>query len=142
MLNAAVREQPDAILHLGDGAGDLAAIKRKFTRIPIMQVKGNCDIYSSEREWCAADIGGKRIFMTHGHIYRVKWGLESVVFAALEHNADILLFGHTHTPIIDSYGDLTIMNPGAAGSGKNPSCGLIEIDGGEIICRILPCALN
>jgi len=58
-------------------------------------------------------VRNRRVFYTHGHIYSVKTDLERVINAARERGADLLLFGHTHRPMVDYKDGLHIMNPGS-----------------------------
>ena len=79
----------------------------------IYAVRGNCDItleYPLER---VIEVMGKRIFITHGHMYNVKNEYNTIFYKAKEINADIVLFGHTHKSIISNYDNLSIMNPGS-----------------------------
>ena len=99
----AVAAQPEAaaVLYLGDGAADLAAAAAAFPRLAFYPVRGNGDFAPDAaglpyaREEC---FGGKRFFLTHGHLYGVKTDPLRVVYAARERGADILLYGHTHPP--------------------------------------------
>ena len=99
----AVAAQPEAaaVLYLGDGAADLAAAAAAFPRLAFYPVRGNGDFAPDAaglpyaREEC---FGGKRFFLTHGHLYGVKTDPLRVVYAARERGADILLYGHTHRP--------------------------------------------
>lgn len=73
----AVAAQPEAaaVLYLGDGAADLAAAAAAFPRLAFYPVRGNGDFAPDAaglpyaREEC---FGGKRFFLTHGHLYGVK----------------------------------------------------------------------
>ena len=55
---------------------------------------------------------------------------------AREYGADVLLFGHTHVPLVDYDGALWVMNPGAAGDYTRPTCGLLTIREGAVICSV------
>lgn len=133
--------KPTAIVFLGDGLRDLDAINAD--EIPVYSVCGNCDGGFAAMLSDAADeqvifVGGKRIFITHGHKYHVKSVLSPLVMRARELQADIVLFGHTHKGFeltLDKDNEfgavlektLYIMNPGSIGS--YPYCfGNIEID--------------
>lgn len=102
----------DILLHCGDGAPDTKYIETYF-KGEIYAVRGNCDItleYPLER---VIEVMGKRIFITHGHMYNVKNEYNTIFYKAKEINADIVLFGHTHKSIISNYDNLSIMNPGS-----------------------------
>ena len=93
------RTGADVLLFLGDGLRDLAVVDE--ARVTVRAVRGNCDWFSGESAPEARlEIFGKyRVFMTHGHRYGVKGGIEHAVVAAAENGADVLLYGHTHEPL-------------------------------------------
>ncbi|NLU23292.1 MAG: YfcE family phosphodiesterase [Clostridiales bacterium] len=126
--------EPNCILHLGDCWPDAQKLHRLFPAIPLEQVPGNCDWGSAEAAERLLEIGGKRIFMMHGHTRNVKYGTMSAVCAARECGADVLLFGHTHQPLVDFDGTLYVMNPGAAGAYNGPTYGIITINGTQLTC--------
>ena len=55
-------------------------------------------------------------------------------YAAREWGADVLLFGHTHCPLVDWDGALYTMNPGAAGDPRRPTYGVITMENGKVDC--------
>ncbi len=91
------RTSPDTVLFLGDGLRDLAVVP---DHVDVRAVRGNCDWYTT----CDApyfrllEIGGYRLYLTHGHREGVKHGIDAALEAALAANADALLYGHTHVP--------------------------------------------
>ena len=42
------------------------------------------------------EVCGKKIFITHGHFYGVKEGMQRLLYRGLELKVDIALYGHTH----------------------------------------------
>jgi len=114
MVRATQFEQPDALIYCGDGARDLKAVTAKFPELPCYAVKGNCDHASGFPERLTVTLGGKKIFITHGHLFRAKFLYDPMIYAAEEALADVLCFGHTHTPHRDSVRGLYVLNPGAA----------------------------
>ena len=136
-------KEVDLIIHLGDYYRDAQKLSKLFPHIPVEYICGNCDIVtenvSSEK---VIEVGGKRIFITHGHKYSVKWGYERVMYKAEEQNADILLFGHTHIPELIADGRFYLLNPGSTSEPRNnsyESYAIIEIDNDQVkprICRI------
>ena len=94
---------PDAILFLGDGARDIDNLFVVDT--PIWAVRGNCDWYSSD----LADkterllyFEGHTVLICHGHEWGGKGGLGGLIAHAAEVGADIVLFGHTHVPTLQT----------------------------------------
>lgn len=126
-----LKDKIEAIIHLGDVLDDVEYIKENFPLLKIYYVAGNCDYGAMEQSQKLIEIGGKKIFITHGHIYNVKASLTRIAYAAEEKNADICLYGHTHFPIITKYGDMFIMNPGSISAPRGIdvcSYGIIDID--------------
>jgi len=131
-LLKAVEDNEDIsmMIYLGDGERDLETIK-PFLKAPLVAVSGNCDMYSSLPDCEIVDIGGKRLFCTHGYKEKVKYGDELLRHTARLRNADIALYGHTHVPV-NIYDDgLFVFNPGALRDG---SYGVIDILPSGIIC--------
>ena len=77
-----------------------------------------------------------KILMMHGHTRNVKATGMSAYYAAREMGADVLLYGHTHIPLVDFDGTLYTMNPGAAGDRLRPTCGIITIEDGKASCAV------
>ena len=69
--------------------------------------------------------------MMHGHTRRVKSGPMAAIYAARECGADILLFGHTHQPVVDRSGDFWVMNPGCIGPSVRRTYGVITLEDGR-----------
>ena len=133
--------KPDAVVHLGDHFDDGTAIAEEFGLTRFYQVPGNCDryrIYSPVPETLVEKVCGVRLFMTHGHIHRVKQGLGALIADARKTRVQAVLFGHTHEAYCTQEPDgLWVLNPGSCGY-FGGSAGLIETDGNKITgCRIL-----
>ena len=75
--------------------------------------------------------------MMHGHRKNVKFGYYGAVLAARQENADILLFGHTHSAMTDYDDGLYIMNPGSLGQAGYPTYGIIDITSSGITTKII-----
>ena len=128
---------PDAelIFFLGDGLSDLEPIIKDRTRA-FLAVRGNCDRTAllgdnMVKKTDEINILGHRIVITHGDLYGVKFGIGGVINLAKEKSADIVLFGHTHTPLEKYISDdgIYLFNPGSIGGSffDDPSYGLINI---------------
>ena len=121
----------DMLLHLGDVEGYEDYIG-SIAECPIRIIAGNNDFFSSlEREW-EFSIGKYKVFMTHGNAYRVSLGMEYIKEEAIARKADIVMFGHTHKPIISIENEVTILNPGSISfprqEGRQGSYILMELD--------------
>lgn len=103
----------DLLIHLGDIEGDEEEIRR-LAGCPVEMVKGNNDFFCAlpreEEIWLA----GHKAFLTHGHDYGVSVGNEILRDEARARGCDIVMYGHTHRPVLDENdGGLTVLNPGS-----------------------------
>ena len=139
MIRAVRREKPDLCFFLGDGEHDLERLQKQFPGLPVHAVRGNCDVFSSLPSVLVCAAGGLRFFATHGHLYGVKHDpiFRDLCEAALETDADVVLFGHTHDPFRDSTMGMALLNPGSIGPTTRPSYGLICTDGGRAETEIV-----
>lgn len=138
MVEVVTKERPDAIFHLGDLIGDAQELHNEFPNIPFYMVPGNCDGYgyddikASEK---VVELEGKRFLLLHGHTRAVKFGYMSLEYRAKELEVDAALFGHTHVPYADYFGETLIFNPGSIGQphyGEDPTYGILKIIGDNI----------
>lgn len=102
----------DAVIHLGDEVTDAEYMREKFPELPFSIVGGNSD-YTYPVQEQVLEMEGKRIFLTHGHTYHVKFGYAQAIEAARQRSCDVLLFGHTHLAYECYDNGLYIMNPGS-----------------------------
>lgn len=128
MLRALREERPDMIIHLGDGARDVEAVRREFPDIPLRQVCGNCDVSRDLPLDDILELGEVRTLITHGHGHSVDWGrLDSLAYAAQERKCTLAMFGHTHSPENTAVGGVRLINPGTAGRGHRLTYALVEV---------------
>ena len=137
MKRAVERVQPDDVLHLGDCQRDLEKLRREFPGLPMEGVPGNCDWGSYDQPERLIELGGVRILMLHGHTRNVKSSPMAAMYAAREYGAQVLLFGHTHQPLVDRSGDFWVMNPGCIGPSPRRTYGVITLEDGRVDCAAL-----
>ncbi len=128
----------DLFLHLGDGADELEQVKDIYPECKFLSVRGNCDFAVNSSLVGSFSCGDAKIFYTHGHIYNVKYELESLYRAGKEIEANVILFGHTHVPMVDYRDGVHILNPGSLGMprGEKPTYGVVDITDQGIVCFI------
>lgn len=115
-----------SVIFLGDGLRDADELSCITGCTPVYRVRGNCDFFDVDaRDELLLELGGKRVFMTHGHRYGVKSGYDTIENIARSHRADIVLFGHTHIRFYENRDGLVMANPGAFNSGRY---GILTID--------------
>ena len=124
--------QPDLILHLGDHQEPLEEIAWEMD-CPVLGVAGNCDHFLSTADLPdnrLIILAGWRFFLTHGHRYHVKSGLQHLCQVATQDPwcADFILFGHTHRQLVRQQvqddRDLYLINPGSAFPGREGPQGI------------------
>jgi len=106
------------LIHLGDEIND-ALIMESIAEIPVIKVPGNCDHRATEPRELLETISDKKIFITHGDLYKVKNGLHRLVEKAKELKASVVLFGHTHNPLIQNLDGILLINPGTLMTGSD-----------------------
>lgn len=121
----------DMIIHCGDVEGSEFLI-RDGAGCPVEMVEGNNDFFSNlprEREFL---IGDYKVWLTHGHAYYVSMGSQFIKEEAKSRGADIVMFGHTHKPLIEIESDIIAINPGSLTyprqDGKRPSFIIMDLD--------------
>lgn len=126
----------DCIIHLGDYSQD-AAYVRELTNKPVYAVRGNCDFSAEAPAELELTLEGVRIAAVHGHQQGVKMSLLRLGLFALEKEAQLLLFGHTHMPTEQFYAGATLYNPGSLGEprGSKPTFGVVTVDSGTFRIR-------
>lgn len=132
-LRRVIEKHPEAkyVFHLGDGASDIKSVMDDFPDRTFVCVKGNCDSYCDFPESEVITLSGKRIYITHGYLERVKYGIDLLAATAIENGADIALYGHTHIQNTEYFSGLHIFNPGSL---RNGDYGLVDIVKGGIMC--------
>ena len=133
----------DAVLFLGDGLRD---VDRLWTDgATLFSVRGNCDWFSdaSVDAEMTLSFEGHRLLLTHGHLYGVKGGVGALISHAASLDADIVVFGHTHTPHCEMIPTGTVVggkeltrpmylfNPGSIGTGA--SFGSLSLKGDVVL---------
>jgi len=140
MVNVVKAFSPDMIIHLGDHVSDAVELEQRFVKIPIEYVKGNCDLNSFISSSKTLNIKNKTIFIAHGDEYGVRSGTSGIIKEGKKRGAAIILFGHTHQPVMKTKHGITLMNPGRIGRHARgfwqPSFGVIEITE-EVECYTL-----
>ncbi|MDD6306862.1 MAG: metallophosphoesterase [Clostridiales bacterium] len=121
----------DLLIHLGDAEG-YEDIIGEMAGCPMEIVAGNNDFFSRLPREKELQIGKYRVLITHGHYYYVASGITDIMSEAQARGLDIVMFGHTHVPLIE-YGEHVIaLNPGSLSyprqEGRRPSYILMDIN--------------
>ncbi len=116
MVMAAEREKDyNMVIFAGDVHRDIDEFMLCYPRLCVAAVIGNNDFFvKSVPEDRFFEFGGKRIFLTHGHRYNVKYSTAQLAVEGRKRGADICIYGHTHHKDLDEIHGMTIINPGSA----------------------------
>ena len=118
----------DAIVFLGDVTSDIEDFTYEYTDKKFYIVSGNCDRFSRYPYSLVENIGGVKIFITHGHTLMVKGGTSALEKAARQSNCKIALYGHTHIPNIKYEDGLYVVNPGSCARSRDGGNSYAAID--------------
>ena len=126
------------ILHAGDVGGD-EILDELSIIAPVHAVAGNTDEPGNPRLRSAIDIeiDGLKIHVSHGH----ELGAPKPVKLLARYAADVIVYGHTHIPLITKADGRLVVNPGAAGAARFeivPSVAILEISARVANARIVP----
>lgn len=106
-------EKPDQVIHLGDCFRDAEDLDRSFPYLPICKVPGNNDWFTDSPKEKTVRFGDTNVFLCHGHTTGVKGSLHLQITRALQTDAKISLFGHTHSPYLEEESGVLLINPGS-----------------------------
>jgi len=135
----------DLILHAGDiYTGDVLDELENIA--PVLAARGNGDWRLPEdrrlKDNHVLDVGGVRLGMTHGLDYPRS---PDYYDAAMERDfggrVDVLVFGDTHTAMVETLNSVCLVNPGSPALPSNRyelgTVGLLEIAGNKCEARIV-----
>ena len=120
----------DHILHAGDvGEGVLVELQ---AIAPVRAVFGNTDPPDTPGlvDSLRLEFEGLTVHVSHGH----ELGSPTAGKLLQHYDADVIVYGHTHKPLVERRGRQLIVNPGAAGPRRfnlKPSVARLRIDNGR-----------
>jgi uncharacterized protein len=128
----------DLILHAGDVGGSSVLVELGAIA-PVQAVYGNTDAPDEPglRARLVLDLEGLSIHVSHGHEVGGSPTPEKLL---ARYDADIIVFGHTHKPLIERSGSRLVVNPGAAGPRRfnlKPSVARMRVEKGEADVEIV-----
>ena len=124
--------KPDLVIHCGDAEG-AEYVLTNATDCPVQIVRGNNDFFSYLPKELELELGSFRVWVTHGHNYYVSMGSEVIRREARARGFDIVMYGHTHKPVVDRRDSVIAVNPGSLSyprqEGRRPSYIVMEVEG-------------
>jgi putative phosphoesterase len=131
----------DLVIHLGDCVSDILKIGEMFPNLKYEFVKGNCDWSRGYPLEKTLEIDGLKIFITHGHLYNVKYDYQRIAQRGTVIGANAVFFGHTHEPEEFFSDGMLVLNPGSIGrarglAAKSTYC-TVQLTEGRIVSRFM-----
>lgn len=127
----------ELILHAGD-VGPPHVLRELQMIAPVHAVYGNVDDPAMGMPpTVELTLDGMRIHMSHGH----ELGSPTPGALVRRYTADVIIYGHTHKPLLERHGSTLVVNPGAAGPRRfnlQPSIGLLTVRNGDASAEIVP----
>lgn len=105
-------KKTDLLIHCGDVEGAEYEIEG-YAGCDTVFVSGNNDFFSRLPREVRLQLEGYEVWVTHGHNYYVNTNPEYIKKEAKARGVDIVLYGHTHRPVIEKTEGLIVINPGS-----------------------------
>ena len=100
----------DKVIHCGDSE---LSYDHPFLQ-GVDRVRGNCDYFEDQfPDDLILDVDSDRIYIAHGHHFKVKTTLIPLSYRVEEVGATICCFGHSHLLGAEKIGDTLFLNPGS-----------------------------
>lgn len=134
-INKIKQDNPtcDYYFHLGDSHFD------EYDLRPFISVEGNNDWDSNFPRQRIVEIANHKILLIHGDGYT--YAISGLANKAIHEGCDVIMFGHTHEFMDETYKGIRIINPGSCFHNRDlskPCYAIVTIndDGTIIVNRI------
>ena len=121
----------DMVIHCGDIEGSEYLIAES-AGCPVQMVVGNNDFFSDLPREKEFHIGKYKVWLTHGHNYYLSMSNENLKHEARMRGVDVVMYGHTHRPVVDIEDDIIAVNPGSLTyprqDNRKPSYIIMDLD--------------
>ncbi|GAB6877490.1 metallophosphoesterase family protein [Thermaerobacter litoralis] len=136
--------QADLIVHAGDLVS-LDVYDELALLAPVVAVCGNVDdpeVYRRLPPRAVVEREGVRIGVTHGHLGKGATTPDRALaaFATDVPPPAVVIFGHSHQPLIERRGDVLLFNPGSPTDPRRapaPTYGWLELEAGVARARLV-----
>ena len=104
--------------------------------------RDNLEYVAALERTLEVEVSGKKLLMLHGspfepfdeYLYPKARTLRRFV----DLDADYVILGHTHYPMLEQIGKVLVINPGSAGEPAELSCAILDTDSGEVTFDTFP----
>lgn len=134
--------EAEILLHAGDhDRPEVAEYLRYVEKRPCHAVAGNADPLSLKNMLGMSkiiELGGLKVGLVHG--WGAPGGLIDRVGGVFGEEADLVVFGHSHAPLVKTAGRTLMVNPGSPffpRGGPRGTVALVEINNGRAAARIV-----
>ncbi|MBI2300566.1 MAG: metallophosphoesterase family protein [Armatimonadetes bacterium] len=129
------------ILHAGD-IGDLSLLGELGKLAEVRAVGGNIDATSVLLKAVPTDLSlqveGVWIGVAHGHVGRGRTTAERAM--SWFPHADVVIFGHSHRPLIEQRGKALLINPGSPTDPRGApqrTCAVLTVEAGQASAELV-----
>ncbi len=148
MRDAIMSQGPfDLMIHLGDGVLNGERVSKELN-LPLVGVSGNEDMASGFPEKRVLNIRSWNFLLLHGYQTEINpyqpreiWDghIRELCGMAEEEGVHILLFGHTHRPMLEKTQGIILCNPGDhhPGSTQSPTFVVIRLNPDTLEMKIM-----
>lgn len=128
----------DWLVHCGDIGDDERWLRNAFAGA-VSIVAGNCDYFTDLPKELTVEREGRRFLITHGHRY-LSGGISRLWYRAKEEACDVVLFGHTHMPLVAEEDGVLFVNPGSVAlprqADRRRTYAVINVENGKASAHI------
>ncbi len=136
----------DELLFLGDGVRDweqvTSHLPAQYPQAGFRYVLGNNDPGCDGMDDILFELGGVRMYACHGHWIGVKTSLTRLMFKAMQQEAKVTFYGHTHVARVDEEKGVLMICPGSVrDTYRGNACAYAEVivaDDGQVSASLVP----
>lgn len=130
----------DLLIHCGDIEGSNQELFGNLD-CKVIIVAGNNDFFTANPKEVEFEIGKYKVLLSHGHTYNIAIDNHYMKQEAKERGANMIIYGHTHKPVVDFSDEVVAINPGSLSyprqEGRQPSYIVMNVEKtGEVSAKI------
>jgi len=136
----------DHLLHLGDSVLDAVDLAAELG-VDVVAVRGNNEYEGADDpgDVLTFEAGGVRFYAVHGHQVDLNpWdegyedALKKLAALAIDDQASVALFGHTHVALVKEIDGVLLVNPGGLGLGdRKRTYAAVTVDDQGVVSAVI-----